>query len=324
MGKFNRIVCVGGAGFVGSEIISQFKSIASNIVVIDNFRTGFRDREELKDVEVVDQDICDLNGDWARMLRRAELVIHLAANIDTPWSVSHMLEDFRLNTVGTRNVVSACIAADVPKLLYASSAAVYGAVAEERLPITEDTYPEPASPYARSKLQGEIEVLAGARTYGYDAHCLRMFNIYGPRESASTLDEVFLYTLYVLKGREISIFGEPENQVRDYISVKDVARAFVLAAQNNQKGCYFYNICTGKGTNFAELIRLIENETGIRAKTKILPLRPGELTKSWGLYGKAKRILGFEPEISIEKGVEEMAKWVTSAPEDILRVYKLG
>jgi len=324
MVRFNRIACVGGAGFVASEIINQFKSIADNIIAIDNFRTGFQDREKLKYVELIEQDIFDLNGDWVRTLRRADLVVHLAANIDTPWSVSHMLEDFRLNTIGTRNVVSACIAADVPKVLYASSAAVYGAVNEESLPITEDIYPEPASPYAKSKLQGEIEVMAGARTYGYNAHCVRMFNIYGPRESANTLDEVFLYTLRVLKGREIPIFGEPNNQVRDYISVKDVASAFVLAAQNSQKGSYFYNICTGKGTNFAELIRLIENQTGIKAKTKILPLRLGELTKSWGIYDKAKRILGFEPQINIEKGVEEMVQWVRSAPEEILRVYKLG
>jgi UDP-glucose 4-epimerase len=104
-------------------------------------------------------------------------VIHLAANIDTPWSVRHMLEDFRLNAVGTANVVNACIAADVPKVLYASSAAVYGAVVEERLPITEDIYPEPASPYAKSKFQGGIEVLVGARTYGYDAHCGASFKM---------------------------------------------------------------------------------------------------------------------------------------------------
>ncbi len=324
MVRFNKIACIGGAGFVGSELINQFKSIADNIVVIDSFRTGFRDREELKYVEVIEQDICDLNADWVRALRRADLVIHLAANIDTPWSVSHMLEDFNLNTIGTRNVVSACVASDVPRILYASSAAVYGAVAEDRLPITEDLYPEPASPYAKSKFQGETEVLAGARTYGYDAHCLRMFNLYGPRESANTLDEVSLYAIYVLEGREIPIFGEPENQVRDYVSVKDAASAFVLAAQNSQKGSYFYNICTAKGTNFAELISLIENQTGIKAKTKILPLRPGELTKSWGIYDKAKRILGFEPEVSIEKGVQEMVQWVKSTPDEILRVYKLG
>ena len=323
MDRFHRVVCIGGAGFVASEIINQFKPIADNIVVIDNFRTGFRDREELKYVQMIEQDICYLNGDWVTALRRADLVIHLAANIDTPWSVRHMLEDFRLNTVGTANVVSACIAADVPKVLYASSAAVYGAVVEERLPITEDIYPEPASPYAKSKFQGEIEILAGARTYGYDAHCLRMFNIYGPRESANTLDEVFLYTLYVLRGREIPIFGDPQNQVRDYISVKDVARAYVLASQNSQKGRHFYNICTGKGTNFAELIRLIENQTNLKAKTRFLPLRPGELTKSWGIYDKAKALLGFEPRTSIEKGVEEMVGWVRSVPEEILRVYKL-
>jgi len=324
MGKPSKVVCTGGAGFVGSEVIRQFKSVADNIVVIDNFRTGFRDRQELKYVEVLEQDICELSDDWVRTLRKADLVIHLAANIDTPWSVSHMLEDFRLNTIGTRNVVSACITADVPKVVYASSAAVYGAVAEDRLPITEDTYPEPASPYARSKLQGEIEVMAGSRTYGYDAHCLRMFNIYGPRESTNTLDEVLLYSLYILKGREIPIFGEPENQVRDYISVKDVARAFVLAAQDSQQGCYFYNVCTGRPANFAELIGLIENATGIKAETKILPLRPGELTKSWGVYDKAESILGFQPRINIEEGVEEMVQWVKNTPEEILRVYKLG
>ncbi|MFC1982868.1 NAD-dependent epimerase/dehydratase family protein [Chloroflexota bacterium] len=324
MAKFDKIVCIGGAGFLGSEILRQFKSMTNNIIVVDNFRTGFRDREELKYVDVIEQDICDLSGDWVRTLRRANLVIHLAANIDTPWSVNHMLEDFKLNTLGTTNVVNACITANVPKIIYASSAAIYGAVVEDRLPITEDIYPEPASPYAKSKFQGEIEVLAGARTYGYDAHCLRMFNLYGPRESANTLDEVFLYTLYVLKGKEIPIFGEPVNQLRDYISVSDAANAFVLAAETGQKGSHFYNVCTGKGTNFAELIRLIEDHTGIKAKTKILPLRPGELTKSWGIYEKAKRVLGFEPKVDIESGVKQMVQWVRSAPIDILQSYKLG
>ncbi|HID63243.1 MAG TPA: NAD-dependent epimerase/dehydratase family protein [Anaerolineae bacterium] len=324
MVRFEKIVCIGGAGFLGSEIVNQFKSRADGIVVVDNFRTGFRDREELEYVEVVEGDIRHLDGDWVRTLRRADLVIHLAANIDTPWSVKYMIEDFKLNTIGTRNVVSACIVADVPKILYASSAAVYGAVTEERLPIAEEIYPEPASPYAKSKFQGEIEILSGARTYGFDAHCLRMFNIYGPRESANTLDEVLLYSLYVLKRREIPIFGKPENQIRDYISVRDVARAFVLAAQSDKEGAFFYNVCTGKGTSFAELLGIIERETGIKSKIKILPLRPGELTKSWGVCEKAREVIGFEPLVNIEEGVRDMINWIKSAPEEILSIYKLG
>ena len=77
-----------------------------------------------------------------------------------------------------------------------------------------------------------------------------------------------------------------------------------------------------RGTNFAELIRIIENQVGIKAVTRILPLRPGELTKSWGIYDKAKRVLGFEPKVNLEKGVEEMVQWVRSTPEEILAVYK--
>lgn len=324
MTGFKKIVCVGGAGFLGSEIIRQFKPLADHIVVIDNFRTGFRDRRELEYVEVVEGDVCNFESDWVRAFRSADLAIHLAANINTPWSVKYATEDYELNATGTRNVVSACIAADVPKILYASSAAVYGAVVEERLPISEEIYPEPASPYAKSKLQGEIEVLSAARTYDFDAHCLRMFNIYGPRESASTLDEVLLYSLYVLRGREIPIFGEPKDQVRDYISVRDVARAFVLAAQSDEKGAFFYNICTGRGTSFAELLHIIERETGIKSNIKILPLRPGELTKSWGVNGKAKEVIGFEPQVKIEEGVKDMISWIKSAPEGVLSIYRLG
>ncbi|MDJ0733095.1 MAG: NAD-dependent epimerase/dehydratase family protein [Nostocaceae cyanobacterium] len=322
--KFDKIVCIGGAGFVGRGIIQQFKAVAQHIVVIDNMRTALREKEELQYVDIIESDIRDLNEDWSRAIRGADLVIHLAANIDTPWSVKYMHEDFSINTLGTRNVVSACITADIPKILYASSAAVYGAVTEDRLPITEQIYPEPASPYAKSKLQGEIEVLAGARTYGYTAHCLRMFNIYGPWESPGTLDEVLLYTLYALRNQEISIFGEPENQIRDYVSVKDVARAFMLAAESSRSGAFAYNICTGKGTNFAQLLQVIEEVTGIKPKTQILPLRPGELTKSWGLYDKAKEIINYQHQIEIKQGVKEMVDWIKVAPEKVLNMYSLS
>jgi dTDP-glucose 4,6-dehydratase/UDP-glucose 4-epimerase len=150
-----------------------------------------------------------------------------------------------------------------------------------------------------------------------------MFNIYGPRESASTLDEVLLYSLYVLREWEIPIFGQPKDQVRDYISVEDVARAFVLAAQSDGKGAFFYNICTGKGTSFAELLRIIEEETAIKSNIKILPLRPGELTKSWGVNDKAKEVIGFESQVNIEEGVREMISWIKSTPEEVLSIYRL-
>ncbi|NEP87633.1 MULTISPECIES: NAD(P)-dependent oxidoreductase [Okeania] len=322
--RFSKVVIVGGAGFVGREIIVQFQPIADNIVVIDNMRTGLRNKKELELVELIENDIRDLGGDWPRAFRGADLVIHLAANIDTPWSVKYMNDDFSLNALGTKNIVNACVAASVPKILYASSAAVYGAVTEDKLPITENIYPEPASPYAKTKFQGEIEVLAGARTYGYTAHCLRMFNIYGPWESPVTLDEVLLYTLYVLKNQEISIFGEPSNQVRDYVSVSDIARAYVLAAQSEKQGAFFYNIGSGKGTNFAELLSIIENVTGIIPQTKILPLRPGELTKSWGIYERAKEIIQYEHQVNIEEGVKQMVDWIKNAPQEVLNLYKLS
>ncbi len=320
--KFDKVVCVGGAGFVGAAVLEQFLPLAGEIVIIDNFRTGLR-KELLDQVEVVEEDIRDSGGDWIRAFSKADLVIHLAANIDTPWSVRYMQEDFALNAMGTKNVVNACVTAGVPKIVYASSAAIYGAVTEDKLPITEDHYPEPASPYARSKYQGEIEVLAGARTYGYTAHGLRMFNIYGPWESPSTLDEVLLYTLYTLQDKEITIFGHPDEQVRDYVSVNDIAQAYVKAAQCEREGTFYYNICSGRGTSFTELLSLIKEVTGKEPKTKLLPLRPGELTKSWGLYDKAKETIDYVPQVSLRQGVEAMAEWLRSAPPEVLSHYRL-
>lgn len=320
--RFKKVVCIGGAGFLGRQIIIQFQPVVDHIVVIDNMRTGLK-KPELELVDLVEGDVRDLAGDWVHALRGADLVIHLAANIDTPWSVKYMNEDFSLNALGTKNVVCASVTANVPKIIYTSSAAVYGAVSEDRLPITEAIYPEPASPYGKSKYQGEIEVLAGAQSYGYTAHCLRMFNLYGPYESLKTLDEVLLYTLAALKNREISIFGEAIDQVRDYVSVKDAARAFHLAARCEKEGAFFYNVCTGKGTNFQELLSIIQGVTGIKPKTKILPLRPGELTKSWGLYNKAKKTIGYEPQIEIAQGVQEMVVWLQSAPAELLNQYNI-
>ncbi len=321
MAQLNKVIVIGGAGFIGAEVVRQFAAISGHIVVIDNFRTGYRDREELRYAEVLEQDIRHGGGDWVRALRHADLVIHLAANQDIPWSVSNMLEDFEINVLGTRNVVHACIAAGVPKLLYSASSAMYGRLPEGRLPITEEGYPQPAVTYGKAKLQGELEVLAGSRTYGYDAHSLRIYSTYGSRESHANMDEVRLFTLGLHRGRDVPVQGDPAEQARDYVHVSDVARAFVLAAQDAKKGDYYYNVCSGRMTAFSELLDIIESELGRRPGVAVDPA--GQPGKEWGSYHKARSLIGYEPQADLAWGVRQMWEWVVSAPEEMLKVYRV-
>lgn len=321
MSRFRNVVCVGGAGFIGSRVVEQFKSLADSIKVIDNFRTGYRDRKELQDTEVLEQDIRRVGGDWVRAMRGADLVVHLAANQDIPWSAANMLEDFNINVMGTRNVVHACLTAGVSKLIFTCSAAIYGGKPLEELPSKEDEYPQPDTIYGKAKLQAEMEVLAAARVYGFNAHSLRVFSTYGPRESDVSMDEVRLFTLGIVRNKAVPVVGDPIEQARDYVHVEDVARAVTMAALDIKNGAFFYNVCSGRMTTFQELVSLMEAEIGQKPLLSIDKTRPS--SKEWGSFDKARDLIGYVPQADLAEGIREMYDWASTAPDDVLSAYRM-
>jgi UDP-glucose 4-epimerase len=217
-----KILITGGAGFIGSHLAAHFQG-AAEVVVLDNFRTGFRQNLEGLQVTLIEGDILD-RAALAAAMAGVNYVFHLAALVSVPESVSRPLECEAINGTGTLHVLEAAAQAGVKKVFFASSAAVYGDNPE--VPKVEAMLPEPKSPYAITKLLGEHYCAFYQAEGRVPTVCLRFFNVFGPRQDprGPYAAAVPIFIERALRGEAITIFGDG-GQTRDFISVRDIVRA---------------------------------------------------------------------------------------------------
>jgi UDP-glucose 4-epimerase len=300
--KYRRIIVTGGAGFIGSHICEELLACGKQVIVVDNLSTGKRENippgVELHELDIIDQ------PRLVRVIRGADLVFHMAAQPSTRKSVEDPLLDFNSNVIGTYNVLAAARETRVKKLVYTSSSAVYGE--PQHLPVGENEPPVPRTPYGASKLCGEHYCYVFTRVYGLACTCLRPFNVYGPRENLeSSLDEVSRYTRAIVTEQPITIYGDG-SQTRDFVYVKDVARAHILAADRDESIGRVFNVATGVETSINELVKEIEHLTGIKARVQQRPWSTGEIRREYGDIHQAQEILGFSPLTSLPDGIREL------------------
>ncbi len=211
-------------------------------------------------------------------------------------------------------MLAAAKAAGVKKLLFASSAAVYGDVPETELPVQENRDLRPASPYAGSKMTAEDYCLTYNEMFGLPTTVLRMFNVYGPRQDPKSQYAAVIpaFIIRALKGQRPVIFGDG-CQTRDFVFVGDVARAFELAAENEKSNGQVINIASGKGTTVKELAQGVAKA----AKKKLEPVykdpRPGDIRHSVASVVKAKKILGWQTKMSLSEGLTRTARYLSSS-----------
>lgn len=303
LGGFERALVTGGAGFIGSHVTERLVQLGKEVTLVDSLRTG-RKENISREVRFVRGDITDLEEVRAN-LRDVDVVFHAAAQTSTPKSVEDPLLDFRINALGTLNVLRAALDSEVKKVVYCSTAAVFGQ--PRYLPVDEKHPFEPISPYGASKLAGELYCLAFYRTYGLRTVSLRFFNVYGPRENLeTTLDEVALYLSSAMRNRAITVLGDG-NQSRDFVYVKDIARALLLAADSKSAEGRAFNIGTGVETSINDLVDTIERVTGRKAVVRHKPWRKGDIHRSFADISKARTILGFSPRYTLKDGIQELA-----------------
>ena len=236
-------------------------------------------------------------------LRGFDVVIHCAAYIDVAESIEKPGIYFSNNVAGTAYIAKA--SADAGSLMvYISSASVYGDPV--RVPIPEDHPLRPISPYGLSKAMGEQVVELFSRIYGLRYVILRLFNVYGPGQSGSYAGVITRFIESVLRGELPRIYGDG-GQTRDFIHVADVARAVELAIEGRTYNEVF-NIGSGKQISILELARLIMRLAGLGGEPVFDKPRPGDIRHSYADISKAKKILGFEPSISLEKGVGDLLR----------------
>lgn len=302
--KYKKAMVTGGAGFIGSYIAAELLKKGIETLVLDNFYMGKKNNipsgAKLIEVDCLDREALD------KALSGVDVVFHEAARVSIRNSVNDFYSDAEVNIMGTVNVLESVIKNKVKKLIYASSMAVYGDA--KHLPIKESDTLEPLSPYGISKLASEKYCLRMAKLFGFEAIALRYFNTYGPRQTLTPyVGVVTIFINRLLENKPPVIFGDGE-QVRDFVSVEDVAVANILAMESDITGEVF-NIGTGKSKNVKDIAALLIERIRPGIKPERGPMQPGEPGSSVADITRARQFLKFTPRYELEDKIEEIIKW---------------
>ena len=310
MEDYSRILVTGGAGFIGSHLVDRLIKEGYEVVVLDNFFTGnienIKHHLESGMFYLVKGDV--RNSDNVKeTIKNVDAVFHLAAIVSVPLSIENPLLTNDVNVRGALNLLEASLKADVKWFIYASSCAVYGEV--DRLPIDERCPTNLISPYAVSKLAAEYYCKVFHENYGLNTLCLRYFNVYGTRQAKNSYSGVITQFIDRLKqGKPPIIYGDGK-QKRDFVHVKDIVEANMLAL-NCQCGVgEVINVGTGKSTTINELANLLIEFFG---QTHMKPVyrapREGDIRDSYADIGKAKEILSYKTKITVKEGIRMLLR----------------
>jgi len=310
------ILITGGAGFIGSHLVDALLSEGTDVRVVDDFSSG---REENLDeawalaaqggagLQVIEGDV----RDEVRMRDAMEgctAVVHLAAVPSVQRSVDDPVRCNSITHGGTVNAVRQAVEAGVEKFVLASSCAVYGDATE--LPIAETTPRRPLSPYATAKLAAE-EVCAEAGDAGQIAAvCLRLFNVFGPRQAAGSAYSgvISRFLAAAAAGSPVTIFGDG-RQSRDFVFVEDVVDALLTAVRRPLTGTSVVNIGSGRQTDLLRLLELVEERSGRRLERLSAPAREGDILHSCADTGRARWVLGWTAQTPLRAGVAHTWAW---------------
>jgi UDP-glucose 4-epimerase len=302
-----KILVTGGAGFIGSHIVEHFQGKAE-VRVLDNLRSGFKHNLAGLQHEFIEASILDREA-VRRAVAGVDYVFHLAAMISVPESMAKPVECAELNTKGTLVVLEEAAAAGVKKLVLSSSAAIYGD--NPVVPKVETMFPEPKSPYAITKLDGEYYCKMFADEQRLQTACLRYFNVFGPRQDPKSqyAAAVPIFIHRALKGEPITIYGDGE-QTRDFIYVKDIVAANAyFATQSAATGVF--NVAYGKKITINELCATICRLTGSQSEIKHAAERAGDVKHSLAAVDKL-RAAGFQPQGSLSEGLAATVQFFKS------------
>lgn len=307
---YNKILVTGGAGFIGSHLVEALLSLNKEVIVFDNLSTGSK-----KDIPVRAKLI---KGDLrnprqvVKAIKDVDLIFHLAANASGTVSVNNPRFDFEVNAGGTFNILDAALKAKVKRLVYISSASVYGK--PRRFPIDEKHPTKPFIPYGASKLMGEICCNSFFETYKFPVIIARPFCVYGSREDPkSALVEVSRYLRWHLNKKPIQIIGNIDRKTRDFVHVGDTVKALILIADKAPLGEIF-NIGSGQEVSMHKLTKIISSVTGRSAVLNIISKIKEDTYRLVSDISKLKS-LGYTPKMSLAKGIKQLAKELGKKPE---------
>lgn len=300
-----KILVTGGAGFIGSHLTDTFIAQGHEVVVMDNLVTGRKEnlnpQAKFYETDIRSAEVAEIFAH-----ERFDAICHQAAQLDVRKSVADPRYDADVNIIGTLNLLEQARATGVKKILFASSGgAMYGE--QEIFPADEEHRTWPASPYGITKLTCEKYIAVFGQMYGMKYGLMRYANVYGPRQSPhGEAGVVAIFTSRLLAGEQPVINGDGK-QTRDYVYVGDVVRANVAALHYEQSD--YFNVGTGIETDVNELFGYINRATGNRAQEQHGEAKAGEQMRSVLDWSKAKRLLGWEPQMQLHEGLAETVAW---------------
>jgi len=303
--KPRRALVTGGAGFIGSNLVKLLVSKGWKVKVLDNFSTGNRLNLNGQDVEIIEGDICDPKTAESAC-KDIDIVFHMAACVGRQRSIDSPHLDSTINLVGTVNVLEGMKTHAVKRIVYSSSAAIFG---ELITPTVDENHPQNAdSPYGVSKLAAEKMILAYSNIYDITSVCLRYFNIYGVNQRFDAYGNVIpIFAKRIYNNEKITIYGDGE-QTRDFVNVKDVANANYLAA-TKAKTTGVFNLGSGGSISINKLAEMMQKISGIKVGVQYAPRRHADVLHCRAQIDKAINELGFRATITLEDGLKEYLAW---------------
>jgi len=310
--KNKKLLVTGGAGFIGSNIAEQL-ALENEVVILDNLFSGSMDNVQLLQrlgVDFINGSVSNTK-DVRCAMKDVDYVFHHAAQISVPLSFEEPELTNEYNVKGTRTILAEAERYGVEKIIFASSAAVYGN--EAKVPVSEKQVLSPLSPYGSSKVAGEEDCIK-QNERGPRSTVLRYFNVFGQRQDPGSeyAAAIPAFIGRVLSGRLPIIYGDG-NQTRDFIYVDDVVKANVMAASSKEADGQIINIACGMETSILDLASRIISLSELSGEPLFEPARIGDIDRSYADIEKAKGMLKFSPDHSVDEGLKRTMSWFKEA-----------
>ena len=299
----------GGAGFIGSHVVRRLVERGDHVRVVDNLSTGsierlgpVRSAIDFVDADLADPQVCD------RVLDGVTYVLHQAAIPSVQRSIRDPRASNRANVTATLNLLESCRTRGVRRVVYAASSSAYGNTPV--LPKQEDIAPNPLSPYALQKFVGERYARMYHELFRLETVSLRYFNVFGPSQDPQSEYSAVIpkFINKLLNGETLTIFGDGE-QSRDFTYVDNVVDANLLALTATGAAGNVCNIGCGTRISLNQLVAILEKIVGCKANVEYRPARPGDVRDSQADITRAKSILDYSPQVSIEAGLIKTVDW---------------
>ncbi len=304
----DRVLVTGGCGFIGANLVRMLLDKGQQVAVFDNLSKGNRDYIDGLDVTLIEGDIRD-TGALGEALAGADRVVHLAAYGSVVESVEDPQTNFEMNVVGTFNVLNQAVRHNIGKLVFSSTGGAL--IGDATPPVNEQSLPKPISPYGAGKLCAEAYCHAFSKSYGINTVCTRFANVYGPysQHKSGVINQFFKK---ITQDEPLIIYGDGSS-TRDYIHVSDLCNGITRALLNDNVSNDVIHLASGRETSLRQLAELMIKVSGktdhpIEFRDK----RTGEVDRNFARYDYAKKVLGFEPQYTLEEGLQEAWGWLAS------------